>query len=298
MRLPFIPTATIMSMMYLDIKRPVSMIDWLDDFLVRSILAGLMMVSIAAPMGCLMVWQRLAFLSDTLGHAAVLGVGIGLLLEVNPMFGVLAVVILIVFSLSQVANFNNALSETTLAIISHTGLAGGLILLGVLPSNSVSLEAILFGDLLATTHSDLLMILVTTLILLVLLIRHWRPFVALSVSREIAQAEGISVRKEQFLMYMMIALLVAVLMKVMGVLLIAAMLVIPTTSARLLSQNPEQMVLFSAVFGVLSLAGGITSSFQFDWQTGPSIVLSATAFLVITLLITRQISLWTRRRSG
>jgi zinc transport system permease protein len=282
-------------MMYLGNRRAASMIDWLDDFLVRSILAGLMMVSIAAPMGCLMVWQRLAFLSDTLGHAAVLGVGIGLLLEVNPMFGVLAVVILIVFSLSQVANFNNALSETTLAIISHTGLAGGLILLGALPSNSVSLEAILFGDLLATTRADLLMILLTTLILLILLLRHWRPFVALSVSREIAQAEGISVRKEQFLMYMMIALLVAVLMKVMGVLLIAAMLVIPTTSARLLSHNPEKMVFFSAVFGILSLAGGITSSFQFDWQTGPSIVLSATAFLIITLLVTRQISLWTRR---
>jgi zinc transport system permease protein len=281
--------------MYLGNRRAASMIDWLDDFLVRSILAGLMMVSIAAPMGCLMVWQRLAFLSDTLGHAAVLGVGIGLLLEVNPMFGVLAVVILIVFSLSQVANFNNALSETTLAIISHTGLAGGLILLGALPSNSVSLEAILFGDLLATTRADLLMILLTTLILLILLLRHWRPFVALSVSREIAQAEGISVRKEQFLMYMMIALLVAVLMKVMGVLLIAAMLVIPTTSARLLSHNPEKMVFFSAVFGILSLAGGITSSFQFDWQTGPSIVLSATAFLIITLLVTRQISLWTRR---
>jgi zinc transport system permease protein len=289
------PIATIMSMMYLGNRRAASMIDWLDDFLVRSILAGLMMVSIAAPMGCLMVWQRLAFLSDTLGHAAVLGVGIGLLLEVNPMFGVLAVVILIVFSLSQVANFNNALSETTLAIISHTGLAGGLILLGALPSNSVSLEAILFGDLLATTRADLLMILLTTLILLILLLRHWRPFVALSVSREIAQAEGISVRKEQFLMYMMIALLVAVLMKVMGVLLIAAMLVIPTTSARLLSHNPEKMVFFSAVFGILSLAGGITSSFQFDWQTGPSIVLSATAFLIITLLVTRQISLWTRR---
>ena len=120
---------------------------------------------------------------------------------------------------------------------------------------------------------------------------------ALSVSREIAQAEGISVRKEQFLMYLMIALLVAVLMKVMGVLLIAAMLVIPTTSARLLSQNPEQMVLMSAVFGVLSLAGGIASSFQLDWQTGPSIVLSATTFLVIALLVNRQISLWTRRRN-
>lgn len=274
------------------------MTDWLDDFLVRSILAGLMMVSISAPMGCLMVWQRLAFLSDTLGHAAVLGVGIGLLLEVQPMFGVLAVVILIVFSLSQVASFNNALSETTLAIISHTGLAGGMILIGILPSNSVSLEAILFGDLLATTRSDLLMILATTLLLLFLLMRHWRSFVALSVSREIAQAEGISVKKEQFLMYLMIALLVAVLMKVMGVLLIAAMLVIPTTTARLLSQNPEQMVMFSAIFGVLSLAGGIFSSFHLDWQTGPSIVLSATALLVITLLITRQMGLWNRRRNG
>lgn len=274
------------------------MTDWLDDFLVRSILAGLMMVSISAPMGCLMVWQRLAFLGDTLGHAAVLGVGLGLLLEVHPMFGVLAIVILIVFSLSQVANFNNALTETTLAIISHTGLAGGLILLGTLPVNSVSLEAILFGDLLATTRSDLMMIFATTLLLVFLLIRHWRSFVALSVSREIAQAEGISVKREQFLMYMMIALLVAVLMKVMGVLLIAAMLVIPTTSARLLSHTPEQMVMFSALFGVLSLAGGIYSSFHLDWQTGPSIVLSATAFLVITLLVTRQIGLWNRHRNG
>jgi len=131
------------------------MTELLDDFLVRSIIAGLLMVSIAAPMGCLMVWQRLAFLSDTLGHAAVMGVGLGLLLQLPAMFGVLAVVVLIVVSLSQVTSFNTALSETTLAIISHTGLAAGLILLSVLPANTVSLEAILFGDLLAVTLSDL-----------------------------------------------------------------------------------------------------------------------------------------------
>ena len=121
------------------------MAELLDNFLVRSLIAGLLMVSIAAPMGCLMVWQRLAFLSDTLGHAAVMGVGLGLILQLNPMFGVLAVVLLIVISLSQVSSFNDALSETTLAIISHTGLAAGLILLGLLPANTVSLEAILFG---------------------------------------------------------------------------------------------------------------------------------------------------------
>ncbi|MCH8105436.1 MAG: metal ABC transporter permease [Proteobacteria bacterium] len=264
------------------------MAELLDNFLVRSVIAGLLMVSIAAPMGCLMVWQRLAFLSDTLGHAAVMGVGLGLVLQLNPMIGVLAVVLLIVISLSQVNSFNNAFSETTLAIISHTGLAAGLILLGALPSSSISLEAILFGDLLATTRADLGMILATTLLLLFLLFRHWRSFVAVSVSREIAQAEGIAVRKVQFLMYLMIALLVAVMMKVMGVLLIAAMLVIPTSGARLLSKTPEQMVLFSLAFGLASLATGIFTSFHLDWQTGPSIVLCATALLLITLLTFRH----------
>jgi zinc transport system permease protein len=263
------------------------MADWLDDYLWRSIAAGLIMVSIAAPMGCLMVWQRLAFLSDTLGHAAVLGVGVGLMLQLLPIVGVLAVALVIVFSLSRVSNFNTALSETTLAIISHTGLAGGIILLGALPAKTVNLEGILFGDLLATSRADLLGLLATTLVLMALLLRNWRAFVAVSVSREIAQAEGVPVRRMQALMYTMIALLVAVMMKVMGVLLIAAMLVIPTTSARLFSRSPEQMVGVSALYGLGALAGGIASSYHFDWQTGPAIVVSATALLLLTLVVSR-----------
>ena len=266
------------------------MTEWLDDFLVRSVIAGLIMVTIAAPMGCLMVWQRLAFLSDTLGHAAVMGVGLGLLFQVEPLFGVLAVALLIVFALNRVTRFNSALSETTLAIISHTGLAGGIILVGLLPAQSVNLEAILFGDLLATTLGDLTRLLVTTVLLLLVLRHYWRSFVAISVSREIAQAEGIEVRKIQLLMYIMIALLVAVMMKVMGVLLIAAMLVIPTSSARLFSRSPEQMVLFSGFYGLGALAGGITTSFHFDWQTGPAIVVCATILLLITLAITRLLN--------
>jgi zinc transport system permease protein len=263
------------------------MTELLDDFMLRALLAGLIMVVIAAPMGCLMVWQRLAFLSDTLGHAAVLGVGLGLLLQLQPIFGVLAVALVIVFSLSRVSSFNSALSETTLAIISHTGLAGGIILVGLLPGPNVNLEAILFGDLLATTRGDLLNLLLTTALLVVLLLRHWRAFVAVSVSREIAQAEGIEVRRVQFLMYVMIALLVAVMMKVMGVLLIAAMLVIPTSSARLFSRSPEQMVVISGLYGLAALAGGMTGSFHFDWQTGPAIVVSATLLLLLTLALTR-----------
>ncbi len=266
------------------------MTEWLDDFLLRSIAAGLIMVVIAAPMGCLMVWQRLAFLSDTLGHAAVFGVGLGLMLQLMPIFGVLAVALVIVFSLARASSFNTSLSETTLAIISHTGLAGGIILVGFLPAQTVNLEAILFGDLLATTPGDLASLLLTTLLLLAILLYRWRAFVAVSVSREIAQAEGIEVRRIQFLMYSMIALLVAVMMKVMGVLLIAAMLVIPTTSARLFSRSPEQMVAISLLYGLGALAGGITGSYHFDWQTGPAIVVSATLLLLVSLTVTRFLS--------
>ena len=269
------------------------MVDWLDDFLLRSIFAGLIMVAIAAPMGCLMVWQRLAFLSDTLGHAAIFGVGLGLLLHLLPIVGVLAVALLIVFSLARVTNFNTALSETTLAIISHTGLAGGIILVGLLPARTVDLDAILFGDLLATTRTDLLGLFATALVLAVLLLRHWRAFVAVSVSREIAQAEGVAVHRVQLLMYAMIALLVAVMMKVMGVLLIAAMLVIPTTSARLFSSSPERMVAISALYGLAALAGGISGSYHFDWQTGPAIVVSATSLLLLSLALKRMLKLAT-----
>lgn len=266
------------------------MTELLDNFIVRSSIAGLLMICIAAPMGCLMVWQRLAFLSDTLGHAAVLGAGLGIAMQLHPMVGVLVIAILIVISLSRVSSFNTALSETTLAIISHTGLAAGIVLLGALPDRSISLESILFGDLLATTANDLLLIAVTVAILLYLLFQHWHSFVAVSVSREIAQAEGVEVRQVQFLMYLMIALLVAVMMKVMGVLLIAAALVIPTSCARLISRSPEQMVLLSALYGIGALAGGMTGSFHFDWQTGPAIVLAASALLFSTLLIKRLVS--------
>ena len=89
------------------IMRGIIMAEWLDDFLLRAVIAGMIMVAIAAPMGCLMVWQRLAFLSDTLGHAAVMGVGLGLLLQVQPIFGVLAVALLIVFSLNRVTSFRD-----------------------------------------------------------------------------------------------------------------------------------------------------------------------------------------------
>lgn len=260
----------------------------LDDFLIRSVLAGILMILVAAPMGCLMVWQRLAFLADTLGHAAVLGVALGLVMSLNSVVSVLLVILIVMVIMQLSRNHSQrqvgALSESLLAIVSYTGLSAGILILGVSGAGNISLEAILFGDLLATSAQDLLFIMMTVLVLLVLLWFNWDSFVAVTVSPEIAQAEGISVQKNQMIMYLMIALLVAVMMKIMGVLLIGAMLVIPVSAARVFSRSPEQMVLLSLVFGLVSLFSGMFFSWQLDLQTGPAIVVVATLWLLLAVL--------------
>lgn len=255
----------------------------LDDFLVRSIGAGVLMVLAASPMGCLMVWQRLSFLADTLGHASVLGVALGLILSLHPMSGVLLVILSIMLIIRQSIGQPLALSESVLAIISHTGLAAGILLLSVAGFTHVSLESILFGDLLATSKVDLVFIALTVIVLLVLLVWHWRAFVALSISPEIAQAEGVPVKRIRLILYLMIALLIAVMMKTMGVLLVGAMLVIPVNAARVFGRSPEQMVAMSLLFGMLSLFGGMGASWVWDLQTGPAIVVMATLLLLFSL---------------
>lgn len=257
----------------------------LDDFLIRSLLAGVLMVLVAAPMGCLMVWQRMAFLADTLGHASVLGVALGFIMSLHPMVGVFVIILVIMLIVWQTNAKPRALSESTLAIISHTGLASGILLLSVSGFANISLESILFGDLLATSTQDIAFIGFTVLVLVFLLWQHWNAFVAISVSPEIAQAEGIPVQKIQFILYLMIALLIAVMMKIMGVLLIGAMLVIPVNSARVFSRSPEQMLLFGMLYGLLSLFSGIGISWQLDLQTGPAIVVMAAFWLIFSLTV-------------
>lgn len=265
------------------------MVDWLDHFLWRASLAGLLMVLLAAPMGCLMVWRRLSFLADTLAHASVLGVAIALALAWQPIVGVLLVLLTIMALLLMSGGRGRVLSEGQLALISYTGLAGGVLLIGIVGAGNISLEALLFGDLLATSREDLALMGLTVLLLGGLLLHHWRAFVAVSVSPEIAQAEGIPVQKMQLLLYLMIALLIAVMMKIMGALLIGAMLVIPVYAARGLARSPEQQLLWSFLLGLLALASGLWLSWHYDWQTGPAIVVAAAGWLLLVRLYGKAI---------
>lgn len=252
------------------------------DISLNVLIAGFLAAAISAPMGCLILWHRLAFLADTLGHAAILGVAISLLLDVNLYYGVAIISIIIVLLIVQTQKHHQMPSESVLAILSQVGLAGGLLLMSQQPDFEHTAHELLFGDILAVNSVDVLALFVVASVVIIVLYFNWKKLLLISMSWEISEAEGLSVQKSNLIMYLLLALMVSVLIKVMGVLLIAALLVIPPTAVHWFSVNPEKMAVFAFIFGLLSIFSGFVVSAQWGVLTAPSIVLLAAFFLLIS----------------
>lgn len=254
----------------------------IDVFSLNVFIAGFLAALISAPMGCLILWHRLAFLADTLGHAAILGVALALLADINIYYGVALISVIIVLVIVQTQKRHQMPSESILAILSQVGLAAGLLLMSQQPDFEHAAHELLFGDILEVATFDVIALLIVAIVVLTVLYFNWKKLLLISISWEISQAEGLSVQKSNLIMYLLVALMVSVLIKVMGVLLIAALLVIPPTAVRWFSVNPEKMVVFTFIFGLLSIFSGFKVSAQWGVLTAPSIVLLATIGLLMS----------------
>lgn len=245
------------------------------DILLPPLLVGLMLAAISGPLGSFVVWGRMSYFGDTLAHASLMGMTIGLLLNIKPLFGVLftttAIALVLAFSQRQ----NKLGNDTILGIIAHGTLATGLVIASQLDDMRVDLMAFLFGDLLAVNYQDVFWVAGICILLLALLWRYWDDLLNTLVSSEIARAEGVSIHRMRMILLIMLALLVAVGMKVVGALLITAMLIIPAASARRLASTPEQMAVMASLTGLLAVVAGLMTSFLWDTPTGPGIVLCA-----------------------
>lgn len=254
----------------------------MDIISTNVLIAGFLAALISAPMGCLILWHRLAFLADTFGHAAILGVAISLLAQINLYYGVGLVLMVMVLIMAQTQKRKQMPSESILAILSQVGLATGLLLMSKQDDFEHMAHDLLFGNILAVSANDVWALFIVASIVLIILAFNWKELLLISMSWEISEAEGISVQRSNLIMYALVALMVMVLIKVMGVLLIAALLVIPPTAVRWFSINPEKMVVFAFIFGLLSLASGFAMTAQWGVLTAPSIVLSAAIGLLIS----------------
>ncbi|TNJ45920.1 iron chelate uptake ABC transporter family permease subunit [Phaeobacter sp. B1627] len=250
-----------------------------DDFIVLASLAGIGVAIAAAPLGCFVVWRRMAYFGDATAHAAILGVALALTFQTSILGGVLVMALLMAGTISALSGRGYAM-DTLLGVLAHSALALGLVAVSFLKGVRVDLMAYLFGDILAVSLADVAIVWSGALLILILLWWRWSSLLTATLNPELARASGISPQREQMIMTLALAIVVAVAIKVVGVLLITAMLLIPAATARTFSSSPERMAVMASLVGSLSVIGGLFASFRLDTPTGPTIVATGTAMFI------------------
>lgn len=260
----------------------------LPDFLWRALLGGLGVALLAGPLGCFVVWRRMAYFGETLTHSAFLGVGLGLLLHVEPIIGVAAMGAVIALILARRHPAEGLAEDTLLGLLAHASLALGLVLLAFMEDVRVDLFAYLFGDILALSARDLGWILLADVLGLAVLAWMWQGLLALTVHEELAAVEGRRVMALRLGFMLVLAVFVAISMKLVGILLTVSMLIIPAAAARRLARTPLQMALGAAAVGAAATVLGLMASMQWDTPAGPSMVVAAAMLFLVLMLFPRR----------
>ena len=256
----------------------------IDDFILRALLAGLLVVLVSGPLGCVVVWRRMAYFGDALAHAALLGASLALMLHINLLFAVILVGVLLSYLLIRLQLNKNLSSDAILGVLSHGALAAGLVIVAIMQSQGqrIDLMAYLFGDILSVSWQYLAWLSLLSFSVLLVLARYWESLLAIAVHEELARCEGVAVDKIRLIFMLLMAVVVAVAMKIVGIILITALLIVPAASARRFSSSPERMAVFAIAFGFMSVMIGVYASMQWDTPTGPSIVLSSVILFFIS----------------
>jgi len=269
-------------------------VSFLDDFLVRAAFAGVGVALAAAPLGCFVVWRRMAYFGDATAHASILGIALALMLGIPVVGGALAIALVMALAVTQLSSRGTA-NDTLLGVMAHSALALGLVAASFLPGVRIDLMSFLFGDILAVSKTDLAIIWGGGGLVVALLIWRWQPLLMATLNPDLAHAAGVDPKREQLVLTLVLALVVALAIKVVGALLIGALLLIPAAAARPFANTPERMALLAGVLGALSSLAGLQASYSFDTPTGPTIVsVAALLFLVSTVFA----SVFFARRSG
>ena len=255
-----------------------------DDFIVRAFAAGIGLAFITGPLGCFIVWRRLSYFGDTIAHSALLGVVIAYALDFNLIIAVFVVSCLLALSLLFLQRRTNLPDDALLGLLAHSVLAIGLVLLGILSFIRIDLMGLLFGDILSVNTTDLLFVWIGGGIVLIVLVLIWRPLFAGTVNLELAKAEGLNPDLANAIFTLLIASVIAISIKIVGILLITGLLIIPASASRNLSSTPIQMAIISSIIGVASVVLGIQTSMIWNTPTGPTILTITLGVFILTLL--------------
>jgi len=264
-----------------------SMIDWLQTFslgyLALPFLGGLGVALVCGPLGSFMVWRRFAYFGDTLAHSGLLGVTLALILKINILIGVASIAVLIAMLLLQFQKKSQLAGDTILGLLSHATLAIGLLTLAMVESIRVDVLGFLYGDILAMTASDVWFIYGGGILVLGIMGWIWQPLLRITLHSDLAQVEGVPISQMNLVYVVLLAIVIAIAIKIVGVLLITSLLIIPAATARFMANSPEKMVGFASLLGMISVSLGMLSSHFWDVPTGPAIVVISVIFFILAL---------------
>ncbi|MCM2474868.1 iron chelate uptake ABC transporter family permease subunit [Rhizobium sp. CG5] len=256
----------------------------LDDFFIRALLAGIGLALTVGPLGCFVIWRRMAYFGDTMAHSALLGVALSLLFSLNLMVSVFLVAALVSLLLMALQRRQGLSADALLGILSHATLAIGLVLVAFMTWVRIDLIAFLFGDILAVTPTDVAIIWIGGLFVVSVIAMLWRSLLASTVNAELAEAEGMKPERARLIFMLLMALVIAIAMKIVGIMLITALLIIPAAAARRFAATPEMMAVYASLIGAVAVVGGLFGSLSYDTPSGPSIVVAALILFVASLL--------------
>lgn len=251
------------------------------EFILYPILAGVGLALLSGPLGSFVVWKRMAYFGETLAHSALLGVALSFILELHPTIGIGVVCAVLAWVLNRSDNSSQLSGDSILGILSHSMLALGIVLMGFVSNTRIDLLGFLFGDILTVSLTELFLIYGLTAAGLILIAYFWRPLITMLVDEDVARVEGHNVQRLRLLIMLLLACVIAIAMKIVGVLLITALLIIPAATSRKLTSSPEAMAMVASSFGVLSVLIGLIGSLILDTAAGPSIVICAALFYVM-----------------
>jgi len=252
------------------------------EFMIRAFLSGLGVAILTGVLGCFVIWRRMVYFGDALSHAAILGVVGAIALNVSVYFGVIALaLILSVLLFTLTSRIQGA--DVILGVFAQTGLALGLIGASIW-GRGLSIEAILFGDILAVGWRDIIFIWMGVAIILGIVLWRWSNWITANLGDDLAASVGVNAKHESFYLAALLAIVVGLALKIVGALLITALLIIPAATARRFTTTPEMMAVLSVLIGSAASAIGLWAAYVFDWPAGPSMVATAAVFFGVSQL--------------
>ncbi len=234
--------------------------------------------------GCFVVMRRMAFFSDAIAHAAFAGIAAGMLFHINFSISSVAVAIVIALLIAYLSEKTTLSHDTAIGIGFSAAIAMGMLIIGMLEGYRGDLFSFLFGDILTISRQDIFLISGVGVAALSILAFCFKPLLQIAFNKDLARVEGINVRFFEYLIFLIIALVVTVSLKIVGIILVTSLLIVPAASAKNLASNMRQLFGLSILFGVVSGVAGLSASVHFNSPSGPTIVLVSIGIFFLTLL--------------